>query len=158
MPKIKNIIIFIAIGTIFVLIYIFFIKPAPKDAATLISSSGTSVVSNTVAGNTNEAIAQDFLSLLLNVKNIKLDDAIFSDVAFISLDDSNSITLIPDGTEGRINPFAKFGNDVATILPTTCTLPKVLNTSTNTCVMPVTCILPQVRNTETNTCVNPLSN
>ena len=158
MPKIKNIIIFITIGTVFVLIYIFFIKPAPNDVATLISSSETPIVSNTVTGNTNEAIAQDFLSLLLNVKNIKLDDAIFSDVAFISLDDSNSITLIPDGTEGRINPFAKFGNDVATILPTTCTLPKVLNTSTNTCVMPVTCILPQVRNTETNTCVNPLSN
>ena len=157
MPKIKNIIIFIAIGTVFVLIYIFFIKPAPNDAATLISSGGAPVVSNTVVGNMNEAIAQDFLSLLLNVKNIKLDDAIFSDVAFISLDDSNSITLIPDGTEGRINPFAQFGNDIATILPPTCTLPKVLDIATNACVTsPLTCTLPKVLNTETNTCVTPI--
>ena len=136
MPKIKNIIIFLAIGTVFVLIYIFFIKPAPNDAATLISSSGTPEVSNTAAGNTNKTIVQDFLSLLLNTKSIKLDDAIFSDIAFTSLDDSHSITLTPDGTEGRINPFAQFGNDVVIILSPICTLPKVLNTSTNTCVNP----------------------
>ncbi len=136
MPKIKNIIIFLAIGAVFVLIYIFFIKPAPDDAATLISSGGVPEVSNTAAGNTNKTIAQDFLSLLLNIKSIKLDNAIFSDITFTSLDDSHSITLTPDGTEGRINPFAQFGNDVAAILPPTCALPKVLNTSTNTCVNP----------------------
>lgn len=110
MPKIKNIIIFLAIGTVLILIYIFLIKPAPDNAATLISSSATPVVSNTVAGNMNKTITQDFLSLLFNIKSIKLDDAIFSDIAFTSLDDSNSITLIPDGTEGRINPFAQFGS------------------------------------------------
>jgi fibronectin-binding autotransporter adhesin len=39
----------------------------------------------------------------------------------------------------------------------TCTLPQVLNTTTNTCVTPViTCTLPQVLNTTTNTCVTPV--
>ena len=63
-----------------------------------------------VANEVSALVAKDFLTLLLSVKNIKLDDAIFFDVAFNSLHDS-SITLIPDGTEGRPNPFAQFGND-----------------------------------------------
>jgi len=110
MPKIKNIIIFLVIGTIFVLIYVIFIKAPPDTTATLVSSSSSPVVSNTVAGDNTPSVAKDFLTLLLSVKSIKLDDAIFSDSAFISLHDS-SITLIPDGNEGRPNPFAPLGND-----------------------------------------------
>src|SRR3989338_4136548 len=136
MPTIKNIIIFLAIGTALVLIYIFFIKADPNDGAALISSGGTPLVSNGGVEQKDKVIAQDFLNLLLNVREIKLDDAIFSDPAFISLDDSHSITLTPDGTEGRINPFAQFGNDVAVILIPTCVSPKVLDASTNTCVNP----------------------
>ncbi len=84
------------------------------------------------ATSTNPLVAKDFLVLLSNVKNIKLDDTIFSDPAFNSLHDS-SITLIPDGTEGRPNPFAQFGNDA---LP-------VLNTQNNlTTTPPVTPVVP----------------
>ncbi|MBI2627462.1 hypothetical protein HYW72_00870 [Candidatus Nomurabacteria bacterium] len=114
MPKIRNIIIFIAIGAAFVLIYVFFIKNPPgDDIAPLISSSQTSAISNTntTTGNVNGIAAQDFLSLLLSVKNIKLNDTIFSDDAFTSLRDS-SITLTPDGNEGRPNPFAPIGADI----------------------------------------------
>lgn len=116
MPNIKNIIIFLAIGTVFVLIYIYFIKPKPP-VADLVSSSGAPVVmntANTATEDMNSKIAQDFLNLLLSVKNIKLNDAIFSDRAFTSLHDS-SITLIPDGNEGRINPFAPLGTDVVAL-------------------------------------------
>lgn len=114
MPKIKNIIIFTVIGTIFILIYIFFIKKAP-DTSTLISSSPSLGVPNTsvpgmVVSDNNSPVAKEFLALLLSVKSIKLDDAIFSSVAFNSLYDS-SITLTPDGNEGRPNPFAPFGAD-----------------------------------------------
>jgi hypothetical protein len=175
MPKLKNIIIFVIIATVFVLIYLFYIKKGPETPA-LIYSSGAPAVSNTTAGVVNETQTQDFLSLLLNVKNINLDNAIFSDDAFMSLRDS-SITLTPDGNEGRINPFAPIGSDVViAVAPTcvlpqvldtatntcvtptpavVCTLPKVLNTFTNTCVTPITCTLPKVRDTATNTCVNP---
>ncbi len=114
MPKIRNIIIFIAIGAAFVLIYIFFIKKSPgDDTALLISSSKTSAISdtNTTTGNASGIAAKDFLSLLLNVKNIKLNDTIFSDDAFVSLRDS-SIILTPDGNEGRPNPFAPIGTDI----------------------------------------------
>ncbi|HTE48965.1 MAG TPA: hypothetical protein VK675_03605 [Candidatus Paceibacterota bacterium] len=152
MPKIKNIIIFLVIGAAIAAIYIFFIKPSPQDSATLVSSSGTPAVPNLATGDTNATEAQDFLNLLLNVRNIKLNSTIFSDNAFISLHDS-SITLTPDGNEGRVNPFARIGFDDVDTTPLTCTLPQVLNPTTNTCVTPLTCVLPKVLNTTTNTCV-----
>lgn len=159
MPKIKNIIIFIAVGTIFVLIYIFFIKKTPDDNANLISSSGAPAVINTTAGNTaTDTQTQNFLSLLLNIQEIKLDASIFVDPAFTSLDGSHSITLTPDGTEGRANPFAPIVADVvaSTVVTPTCTVPKILDTVTNTCITPPpSCVLPKVLNPTTNTCVTP---
>lgn len=123
MPNIKNIIIFIVITIAFILVYIFFIKPSPEPD-NLVSYGGEnslpnidgSVVNPNVS-DTSSLITQDFLALFSNIKNIKLDDAIFSSPVFISLHDS-SITLIPDGNEGRPNPFAQFGNDIVSPPPT----------------------------------------
>ena len=121
MPKLRNILIFVAIGAVLVLVYIFFIrKPSPPET-TLVSSplvfpatsAAVGVASTSAGANTGGAVAQDFLTLLLSVKNIKLDDTILSDVAFTSLDGTHSITLTPDGTEGRPNPFAPLGSDTA---------------------------------------------
>lgn len=109
MPKIKNIIIFVAIGAALILVYVFFIKPDP-DIPVLVSSTASPMAQNGAVLNNNPSVAREFLTLLLSVKNIKLDDTIFSDDAFNSLHDS-SITLIPDATEGRINPFAPIGSD-----------------------------------------------
>lgn len=112
MLKPKNIIIFIAAGAILVLIYVFFIKPSPEPTG-LVSTSTTSVTGDTTLpeGTSGDTLGtNDFLVVLLNVKNIKLDDSIFSDPAFATLRDS-SIILTPDGTEGRPNPFAPIGSD-----------------------------------------------
>ncbi len=117
MPKIKNIIIFLIIGVILVSVYLFYTKKTPSDSSALVSSSASSVVPNAVAGNTNDNVTQEFLTLLLSVNNIKLDDTIFSDVAFTHLDGSHGIALIPDGTEGRINPFAPLGADTVVVSP-----------------------------------------
>lgn len=108
MPKIKNIVIFITIGAILVFIYLYFIKPSsnPDNLISVISSVG----GDAMASVGDSTVARDFLTLLLNVKNIKLDDTIFSDNAFTSLHDS-SITITQDGTEGRPNPFAPLGVD-----------------------------------------------
>lgn len=122
MSKIRNIIIFIAIAAIFVLIYIFFIKSSSDQGSLVSQTSNTTLpnidgsVTNANISNETSLVVQDFLILLLNVKNIKLNDAIFSDPSFNSLRDS-SITLIPDGNEGRPNPFAKFGSDAAVVVP-----------------------------------------
>ena len=107
MPKIKNIIIFLIIAIALILIYVFFLKPSSDQDNLVLTTSGTSALPN-VDGTSS--VTQDFLTLLLNVKNIKLDDSIFSDPAFANLHDS-SITLVPDATTGRPNPFAQFGND-----------------------------------------------
>lgn len=118
MLKPKNIIIFIAAGAILVLVYVFFIKKSPETSG-LVSTSTNPVTPLTTSNDTSSTDAlgtKDFLAILLNVKNIKLDDRIFSDIAFTSLRDS-SIVLTADGTEGRANPFAPIGADAPTSLP-----------------------------------------
>jgi hypothetical protein len=120
MEKIKNIIIFIVIALAIFLIYLFFVKPSPKQGS-LVSSPLNNTLPNidgsTTSNNisdTDPLITKDFLVILSNIKDIKLDDAIFSDPAFSSLRDS-SIILTSDGNEGRPNPFAQFGNDLTPI-------------------------------------------
>ena len=174
--KIKNIIIFSVIAILLVLGYIFFLKPAP-DEGNLVSSS-TDVATTTSSGTStidqNSSVSRDLLAILLNVKNVKLDDSIFANIAFINLHDS-SIALAPpsQGEEGRPNPFAPIGYDPAVMLPPvtpvvpeippaippslTCVLPQILDVLTNTCITPVKkCTLPKILNTTTNTCVTPL--
>jgi len=135
MSKIKNILIFLVIGVILVFVYLYFFKSTPE--ASLTSTSGNLVLPTTSATDVNLSIGKDFLTVLLNVKNIKLDDNIFSDLAFSSLHDS-SILLIPDGTEGRPNPFAPIGSDltasVVNSVDTNVQVPIVTpsTTSTNT--------------------------
>ena len=109
------------------MIYVFFVKRTP-DTATLISSTPSSLVSNAATPDKNSLITKDFLTLLLSVRNIKLNDAIFSDNAFNSLRDS-SIMLTPDGNEGRINPFAPLGTDYV-VPPANTESPSTTGTST----------------------------
>ncbi|OGI98219.1 hypothetical protein A3H53_03705 [Candidatus Nomurabacteria bacterium RIFCSPLOWO2_02_FULL_40_10] len=111
MSKIRNIIIFIVIGAALVLVYIFFIKPSDKGEAPSLVSSSPSAVTNTAVLADNSEIAQEFLTLLLSVRSIKLNDAIFSDKAFDALLET-PVDLVQDGTEGRPNPFAPLGSDV----------------------------------------------
>lgn len=107
--KVKNAIIFLTIGAIMIAGYVFFVKGS-GDKPVLIVAPGSEVAP--VSSGTDEAssVVREFLPVLLNVKSIRLEDAIFSDDAFKSLHDS-SILLIPDGTEGRPNPFAPIGVD-----------------------------------------------
>jgi len=124
MPKVKNIIIFLLVFAIIVAAYIFFFKkPSQDNGSALVSSTGSSAIATaSPAGNMSaDSATQDFLNLLLSVKEIKLDDSIFSDIAFQSLDGSHSITLTPDGTEGRPNPFAPIGSDVVATPPASST-------------------------------------
>ena len=116
-PKIKNIIILVVVVIALALIYIFFIKKTPT-VAPLTSSSGALVAENaaTATANQTATVGSDFVSVLLSVKNIKLDDSVFQNPAFLSLKDS-SIVLVQDGNEGRPNPFAPIGSE-ATVAPT----------------------------------------
>jgi hypothetical protein len=170
--KIKNIIIFAAVAVALILVYVFFIKKAPGEQ-NLISSSGDITSTSTDIMDQNSLIAQNFLSVLLSVNNIKLNDTIFSDGSFINLHDS-SILLTPPTDQGRLNPFAPIGYDAIPTPPApstatsssiglpqsitipTCVLPQILDVSTNTCATPpVICTLPKVLDKSTNTCITP---
>ena len=134
-PKIKNIIIFVAVIIAFILIYIFFIKSSPEENNLISISSNSAIPSTTNTSKGSDVLAtRDFLAILLSVKSIKLDDGIFSDAAFNALFDSN-IVLIPDGTEGRTNPFAPIGSDFTSTLPKstpTKASPPLIQTNTPT--------------------------
>jgi len=107
----KNILIFAGIGVVLILVYVFLIKKSPDEQG-LISTSPLGVPAAPENSGPAGGVANDFLSLLLGVKNIKLNNAIFSKPAFRSLRDS-TIVLTPDGTEGRPNPFAPIGYEGA---------------------------------------------
>jgi len=181
--KIKNIIIFTVIAALLILVYIFFIKPAPEQQNLISSPVAGTTLPNTDTTDQNSLIARNFLSLLLSVKSIKLDDSIFSSPDFINLHDS-SILLIPPVDEGRPNPFAPIGSDITVIPPTpitppattitppinpepmtpapitppTCTLPQILDTITNTCITPPPiCTSPKILDIKSNTCITPVT-
>ncbi len=144
MFKIKNILILVGIGVVLFLIYIYFIKSSP-DTGALVSAGVVPVTSNVVDSGADSSVARDFLTLLLSVKNIKLNDTVFSDNAFKSLRDS-SITLSPDGSEGRPNPFAPLGSDniPVSVIPNTAIVPNapVLPNTPTTITTPKTPVTP----------------
>ena len=110
-PRLKNILIIGGVAIVLGLGYLFFIKKAPEQPALT-----TSTESSTAAGISalsQEGLSNDFVSILLSVKSIKLDDTILKDTAFLSLKDS-SIVLVPSGNEGRPNPFAPIGTEAIT--------------------------------------------
>lgn len=144
--KIKNIIIFVIIAIVIILAYVFFFSGNQNNQAPLISSDvpslpvttgvNTNIANVNLDTSDNDVLSQNFLSLLLGVKSITLDDSIFKDgSAFYSLIDS-SISLVQDGNEGRSNPFAPIGTDINTapVLPpagTTTPENKTTTPSTN---------------------------
>ena len=130
--KIKTVIIFVIIVAFLILVYIFLFKKNPDQANLTSSSDVATSLPNTDIFSQNIPVDTEFLSVLLSIKNIKLNDAIFSDIAFTSLRDS-SITLNPDGTEGRKNPFAPIGFD--TTAPTSSDLSIQTDTTKNTSVL-----------------------
>lgn len=113
MPKIRNIVIFLSIAVVLSLVYFYFFKKE-KTPDLVTSTNVTAVdVNNNIA---NSQIIANTLPVLLSIQNIKLDDSIFSDPAFVRLVDT-SIILIPDGNEGRPNPFAPIGFDKNNEIP-----------------------------------------
>ncbi len=113
LAKFKNAIIFISILVVLVLAYFYFIRGEPEPE-NLVSTSGPVPLGDSTVPA--EALDKDFLPLLLNVKNIRLNDSIFNDPAFMSLVDS-SIVLTQDSVEGRPNPFAPLGSENALSSP-----------------------------------------
>lgn len=96
--KYKNIIIVILVIIIAGVAYT--VLTGNKDNRLLISN---------ISVNISSAIESDLLNLLLDIKSVKLDENIFSNPAFKSLEDFGQ-ELAPEPV-GRENPFAPIGLD-----------------------------------------------
>ncbi|MCF7834087.1 MAG: hypothetical protein K9L98_00940 [Candidatus Pacebacteria bacterium] len=107
-PLIKNSIIVFVIAILGVGGYMYFSGGSTEE-----TSSGLVSTTGEVTGLPDASVAgTQFLNLLLSVQSIKLDDSLFNKKAFITLRDS-TVTLVNDNNEGRPNPFAPIGNDIA---------------------------------------------
>lgn len=85
------------IGVLFVLYSLFF--PNGGD---------DSLLSSETTGRAGAGVEQELLSTLVELRTIRLDDSVFSNPAFRSLEDF-SVPLTPEPV-GRDNPFAPIGS------------------------------------------------
>ena len=113
---IKNIIIFIVVLILLVGGYFYFMKQNTQGPALSSATGSISSIVDTANTTAEDPVGQEFLTKLLNVTTITLNDQIFSDPAFTSLVDTTR-ALAPEGNEGRANPFAPIGADIATVAP-----------------------------------------
>ena len=70
------------------------------------AGKATPILSEQTVGQANPA-DQDLISLLIELKGITLDESIFANAAFTSLQDFSK-DLVPEAV-GRTNPFAPLG-------------------------------------------------
>jgi hypothetical protein len=66
-------------------------------------NSGSSAGPALTSSDQNVAVSQDLLIALQNLQTIKLDNSVFSDPVFVSLNDFG-VTIPPENV-GRSNPF-----------------------------------------------------
>lgn len=112
---IKIILIVAIVGALGYFGYTYFISGKSQNTSGGLETTagfGSGVESGAPATSptSNIDMNNDFLSSLLSIQSIKLDDRIFSDPAFLALQDFNR-PLLPDTDPGRPNPFAPIGTD-----------------------------------------------
>lgn len=118
-PQIKKIILFVGIALVVILAAVFFFKQSPNTVNLTSSAKNSAPVTNSgTADKASPVVGQQFLTTLLNINNIKLDDGIFSDPSFATLTNS-SIELVSEGNEGRLCPFLPIGTECTPVLSNT---------------------------------------
>jgi len=104
--KYKNIFLVVIIAVAVFFLYSFFFKGDDETLNSLLKVQSGS-------GNSQDAaIGKEFLTLLLELRSLDLDETLFSDKSFQILEDFSQ-EVKPQPT-GRDNPFLKIGNDPAT--------------------------------------------
>ena len=106
----RNLIIIVVVGAVFAAAYFIFInKGNSGDVGGLATVAGTNTSATDIT-----LTSQDFLTQLLKIDSIKIDDKIATNPAFTVLVDLSK-PIDPDTNPGRINPFAPLGADSATV-------------------------------------------
>jgi len=109
--KIKTPVLIVVIIALAFFVYVHFFTGNSTDTSNLSSDSQTASSSETTTPE-----EQQFLALLLKIQHITIDQKIFSDPVFLSLQDDGLPIL--DQPQGRTNPFAPIGsgNSVSTVV------------------------------------------
>jgi len=121
----KAIIFVVAFILIAVLWSVFSGKKKDSASLTVTGGQGTAVP----LSSDGDIVEDTFLNTLLNISAISLNDSVFDDPRFMSLQDF-TVTLIPQAV-GRTNPFLQTGSTVPLTTTTTTTAPP-LTTGTPT--------------------------
>ncbi len=110
MSTLRKIFLFIIILVVLIVGYMYISGKGNKttSAGTLGSTTGAANVGTNASSAAQAQIGQQFLTTLLNLKNIKLDDSIFTQPSFTNLQDFTAPIGATD-PEGRPNPFAPLG-------------------------------------------------
>jgi hypothetical protein len=111
----KLLIILVIVGVLGGGYYFFVVQKqgATGTSSLLSTSNGVTQTANPAATTDISAISdtgQEFLSSLLSLRKMSLNDGVFTDPAFKSLQDFTR-PLVPLGNEGRVNPFSPIGSD-----------------------------------------------
>ncbi|MCC6520427.1 hypothetical protein IT403_00375 [Candidatus Nomurabacteria bacterium] len=111
----KLLIILVIVGVLGGGYYFFVVQKqgATGTSSLLSTSNGVTQTVNPAATTDISAISdtgQEFLSSLLSLRKMSLNDGVFTDPAFKSLQDFTR-PLVPLGNEGRVNPFSPIGSD-----------------------------------------------
>ena len=115
----------------------FIAKPAAPAGTDGGLSTTAGVATDPVTTATPDAdvssAANEFLTLLLSVQSIKLDDTLFANPSFTTLQDL-SRPITPDTNPGRKNPFAPLGADGTSAVSTQVTTsnPSSIGATTST--------------------------
>jgi hypothetical protein len=107
----KKIIIIAGIVIVLVVVAAAFLggdKNEPVQTGLQSQTRGVAVGASAPAAVNEQAIGQEFLRLLSNVRNLNIDTTIFSNPSFLGLKDFD-VEIVRLNNEGRSNPFAPIG-------------------------------------------------
>ncbi len=112
-----------------------FKKDAPVSSDTGLATTAGVSTDPAVTATADASVttsSNQFLSLLLDVQSIKLDDTLFASPSFTTLQDL-SRPIAPDTNPGRANPFAPIGDDTtSTSVQVSTSNPSSITSTTST--------------------------
>lgn len=112
----RNIIIIAIVVIILGLGAKFFFSGDTTQEIGLSTTTGLPLLNNDMVTTENVGFGSDFLTALLNLKTLRLDDSVFRKESFKGLQDFSE-DLIQTEPEGRPNPFAPIGSDSEVVVP-----------------------------------------
>lgn len=102
----KNILIILGVAALAIAAYAIFARPdAGFESDPLATTEFDTTLAGTASDGGSSYVGNSFLTTLLSVRTLRLDDSLFVNPAFQNLKDF-TIVLTQPGNEGRPNPFA----------------------------------------------------